>query len=95
MEGLQGLVGARVKLKFRHLPQPPCFCLRLRIIGLRPATKRPNPAVQGTLRDKAAQRLLTLNYLAHPFDPARSDDLHKRERNTAIKRLAVAGRGGA
>jgi len=34
-----------------------------------------------------------IGYLAHPFDPARSDDLHKRERNTAIKRLAVAGLG--
>ena len=32
-----------------------------------------------------------IGYLAHPFDPARSDDMHKRERNTAIKRLAVAG----
>ncbi len=34
-----------------------------------------------------------IGYLAHPFDPARSDDMHKRERNTAIKRLAVAGLG--
>ena len=34
-----------------------------------------------------------IGYLAHPFDPARSDDMHKRERNTAIKRLAVAGVG--
>lgn len=32
-----------------------------------------------------------IGYLAHPFDPARSDDMHKRERNRAIKRLAVAG----
>ena len=34
-----------------------------------------------------------IGYLAHPFDPTRSDDMHKRERNTAIKRLAVAGLG--
>jgi Cu2+-exporting ATPase len=34
-----------------------------------------------------------IGYVAHPFDPGRSDDIHKRERNTAIKRLAIAGLG--
>jgi Cu2+-exporting ATPase len=34
-----------------------------------------------------------IGYIAHPFDPGRSDDLYKRERNTAIKRLAIAGLG--
>ncbi|MEW6120270.1 MAG: heavy metal translocating P-type ATPase [Pseudomonadota bacterium] len=34
-----------------------------------------------------------IGYIAHPFDPGRSDDIHKRERNTAIKRLAIAGLG--
>jgi hypothetical protein len=34
-----------------------------------------------------------IGYIAHPFDPGRSDDLHRRERNTAIKRLAIAGLG--
>ncbi|MEQ1662507.1 MAG: heavy metal translocating P-type ATPase [Thiobacillus sp.] len=34
-----------------------------------------------------------IGYIAHPFDPGRSDDLFKRERNTAIKRLAIAGLG--
>ena len=32
-----------------------------------------------------------IGYIAHPFDPGRSDDIYKRERNTAIKRLAIAG----
>jgi Cu2+-exporting ATPase len=34
-----------------------------------------------------------IGYIAHPFDPGRSDDVYKRERNTAIKRLAIAGLG--
>ncbi|MDA8127605.1 MAG: heavy metal translocating P-type ATPase [Betaproteobacteria bacterium] len=34
-----------------------------------------------------------IGYIAHPFDPGRSDDLYKRERNAAIKRLAIAGLG--
>ena len=34
-----------------------------------------------------------IGYIAHPFDPGRSDDIHQRERNTAIKRLAIAGLG--
>jgi Cu2+-exporting ATPase len=34
-----------------------------------------------------------IGYIAHPFDPGRSDDIFKRERNTAIKRLAIAGLG--
>ena len=34
-----------------------------------------------------------IGYIAHPFDPGRSDDIYKRERNSAIKRLAIAGLG--
>ncbi|MBT9567701.1 MAG: heavy metal translocating P-type ATPase [Thiobacillus sp.] len=34
-----------------------------------------------------------IGYIAHPFDPGRSDDIYKRERNASIKRLAVAGLG--
>jgi P-type Cu2+ transporter len=34
-----------------------------------------------------------IGYIAHPFDPGRYDDIYKRERNTAIKRLAIAGLG--
>ena len=34
-----------------------------------------------------------IGYIVHPFDPGRSDEIHARERNTAIKRLAIAGLG--
>jgi Cu2+-exporting ATPase len=34
-----------------------------------------------------------IGYIAHPFDPGRSDDVYRRERNTAIRRLAIAGLG--
>ncbi len=34
-----------------------------------------------------------IGYIAHPYDPGRSDDIHRRERNSAIKRLAIAGLG--
>ena len=34
-----------------------------------------------------------IGYIAHPFDPGRADDVFRRERNTAIKRLAIAGLG--
>ncbi len=34
-----------------------------------------------------------IGYIAHPFDAGRSDDIHRRERNTAIRRLAIAGLG--
>ncbi len=34
-----------------------------------------------------------IGYVAHPFDAGRSADVHRRERNTAIRRLAIAGLG--
>jgi len=34
-----------------------------------------------------------IGYVAHPFDPGRQEELFRRERNTAIKRLAIAGLG--
>jgi Cu2+-exporting ATPase len=34
-----------------------------------------------------------IGYIAHPYDPGRADELHQRERKTAIKRLAIAGLG--
>ena len=41
------------------------------------------------------QAVTDIGYIAHPFDPGRHEALHQRERNTAIKRLAVAGLGWA
>lgn len=34
-----------------------------------------------------------IGYVAHPFDPGRQEELFRRERNSAIKRLAIAGLG--
>ena len=34
-----------------------------------------------------------IGYIAHPFDPGRQEAIQKRERRTALRRLAVAGLG--
>jgi Cu2+-exporting ATPase len=34
-----------------------------------------------------------IGYLAYPFDSSRQEDLYRKERNTAIRRLAIAGLG--
>ena len=34
-----------------------------------------------------------IGYLAYPFDTSRQEDLYRKERNTAIRRLAIAGLG--
>ncbi len=34
-----------------------------------------------------------IGYKAHPFDPGRQEDVYRRERNDALRRLAVAGLG--
>lgn len=35
--------------------------------------------------------IAAIGYRAHPFDPQRQESLHKKERATALRRLAVAG----
>ena len=35
----------------------------------------------------------SIGYHAHPFDPSRQESLHKKEKQTAIRRLLVAGLG--
>ena len=34
-----------------------------------------------------------IGYLAHPFDPGRQEEIQKREKNLALRRIAVAGLG--
>jgi len=34
-----------------------------------------------------------IGYVAHPFDASKQDEIFRKERNTAIKRLAIAGLG--
>lgn len=37
--------------------------------------------------------IVAIGYVAHPFDPGRQEQLYKKERQQALKRLAVAGLG--
>ncbi len=37
--------------------------------------------------------IASIGYIAHPFDPGRQEELYKKERNQALRRLAVAGLG--
>lgn len=39
------------------------------------------------------REIANIGYLAHPFDPGRQEQLYKKERAIALKRLAVAGFG--
>lgn len=39
------------------------------------------------------QAITAIGYLAHPVDAQRQEQVHKRERNRALRRLAVAGLG--
>ncbi|MBD3669889.1 MAG: cadmium-translocating P-type ATPase [Gammaproteobacteria bacterium] len=37
--------------------------------------------------------ITAIGYIAHPFDPGRQEEIHKRERKQAMRRMAVAGLG--
>lgn len=37
--------------------------------------------------------IAAIGYIAHPFDPGRQEQIQKRERSTALRRIAVAGLG--
>ena len=39
------------------------------------------------------QAIASIGYIAHPFDPGRQEELYKKERARALKRLAIAGLG--
>ena len=39
------------------------------------------------------QSISNIGYIAHPFDPGRQEEIYKKERSAALKRLAVAGLG--
>ncbi|MDH5394261.1 MAG: heavy metal translocating P-type ATPase, partial [Gammaproteobacteria bacterium] len=42
---------------------------------------------------KVLRAIESIGYHAHPFDPSRQESLHKKEKQTAIRRLLVAGLG--
>ena len=39
------------------------------------------------------REITAIGYIAHPFDPGRQEQIYKKERSQALKRLAVAGFG--
>lgn len=39
------------------------------------------------------QAIASIGYIAHPFDPGRQEEIYKKERSKALKRLAIAGLG--
>ena len=39
------------------------------------------------------QAIASIGYLAHPFDAGRQEEVYKKERSNALKRLAIAGLG--
>ena len=39
------------------------------------------------------QAIASIGYLAHPFDPGRQEQIYKKERSAALKRLMIAGLG--
>lgn len=39
------------------------------------------------------QAIASIGYIAHPFDPGRQEEIYKKERSKALRRLAIAGLG--
>ncbi|MEQ1592157.1 MAG: heavy metal translocating P-type ATPase [Thiobacillaceae bacterium] len=82
---------ACIWLNERHIAQQPgVLSVEINYATRRARVRWDNSRIQLSSILKAVS---DIGYIAHPFDPGRSDDIYKRERNTAIKRLAIAGLG--
>jgi Cu2+-exporting ATPase len=82
---------ACIWLNERHIAQlPGVLSVEINYATRRARVRWDNSRIQLSAILKAVS---DIGYIAHPFDPGRSDEVHKRERNTAIKRLAIAGLG--
>ncbi len=82
---------ACIWLNERHIAQlPGVLSVDINYATRRARVRWDNSRIQLSAILKAVS---DIGYIAHPFDPGRSDDIHRRERNTAIKRLAIAGLG--
>ncbi|MFO7542831.1 MAG: heavy metal translocating P-type ATPase [Thiobacillus sp.] len=82
---------ACIWLNERHIAQlPGVLSVEINYATRRARVRWDNSRIQLSAILKAVS---DIGYIAHPFDPGRSDDIFKRERNTAIKRLAIAGLG--
>ena len=82
---------ACIWLNERHIAaQPGVLSVEINYATRRARVRWDNSRIQLSAILKAVS---DIGYIAHPFDPGRSDEIHRRERNTAIKRLAIAGLG--
>jgi len=82
---------ACIWLNERHIAQlPGVLSVEINYATRRARVRWDNSRIQLSVILKAVS---DIGYIAHPFDPGRSDDIFRRERNTAIKRLAIAGLG--
>ena len=89
---LEGIVcAACVWLNERHLRQlPGVISVEINFSTHRARVRWDNTRVQ---LSQILQAVQEIGYLAHPFDTSRQEELFRKERNTAIRRLAIAGLG--
>jgi Cu2+-exporting ATPase len=89
---LEGIVcAACVWLNERHLRQlPGVIAAEINFSTHRARVRWDNTRVQ---LSQILQAVQEIGYLAHPFDTSRQEELFRKERNTAIRRLAIAGLG--
>ncbi|MDD3529289.1 MAG: heavy metal translocating P-type ATPase [Gallionellaceae bacterium] len=89
---LEGIVcAACVWLNERHLRQlPGVLSADINFSTHRARVRWDNSRIQLSQILHAVQEI---GYLAYPFDPGRQEELFRKERETAIRRLAIAGLG--
>jgi len=89
---LEGIVcAACVWLNERHLRQlQGVIAAEINFSTHRARVRWDNTQVQ---LSQILQAVQEIGYLAHPFDTSRQEELFRKERNTAIRRLAIAGLG--
>jgi len=89
---LEGIVcAACIWLNERHVNSlPGVLEFRVNYASHRASVKWDNNRIH--LSD-ILRAIAAIGYTAHPFDPGRQEELYKKERNQALKRLAVAGLG--
>ncbi len=89
---LEGIVcAACIWLNERHLRQlPGVLSAEINFSTHRARVRWDNSRLQ---LSQILQAIQEIGYLAHPFDTSRQEELFRKERNTAIRRLAIAGLG--
>ncbi|MDH5180125.1 MAG: heavy metal translocating P-type ATPase [Gammaproteobacteria bacterium] len=89
MEGI--VCAACIWLNERHIGQLPGVSeFTVNYATHRAQLKWDNSQIQ---LSEILKAIANIGYLAHPFDPGRQEQLYKKERGTALRRLAVAGFG--